>query len=106
MTEELIVTIAEAEAKATQKKVEAEAQASRILAEAETEANRVGQTLAQESKAYAEEQIKTAKIEAQNRYDETLEKQRKSAKVYCAKALENADDAIARIVGRIVNGNR
>ena len=106
MTEELIATVAEAEAKTKRMKVDAEVEAARILAQAETEASRTGETSAQVTKAYAETQIRNAQAEAQARYDKTVSDANKSAKIYCANALECADDTIARIVGRIVNGNR
>ena len=106
MTEEMIREITQAEEQATEKKQVALEQATAIVAQAQEQAQRMEQTSMEVCKAYRESQIKNAKVDAENKYAETLAQTEKSAKEYCADILRNADVAVSKIVERMISGNR
>ena len=105
MKEEIIQSIKNAEAQAQEIKRNAESQAQTILAEAEENARRAKDSAREVCKAYTETQIKNAKAEAERRYDDAICAREKSAREYCAKVLENAENTVLEIVGRIIRGD-
>ena len=105
MTEEMIKNITDAEEKASEMKRLATEQATRKIAEAETQATRLKQTSAQACKSYRETQLKTAVADAEKEYQKAMKKKEEDAKAYCEKVLENAEDCVREIVGRIVGGS-
>ncbi|MBQ8685094.1 MAG: hypothetical protein IJ514_02860 [Clostridia bacterium] len=106
MTEEMIKTITQAEEQAAEKKRAAIEQAATIVANAEAQAARTERSSDEVCKAYRESQLKSAKAEADKRYQETLEEREKAARAACASILKNADGSVSKIVERIVSGNR
>ncbi|MBQ8322390.1 MAG: hypothetical protein IJX91_00310 [Clostridia bacterium] len=105
MTEEMLKSITEAEARASAIKNAAYEKAAALVAEAEKQAARTEQSSAEVCKAYAETQVKNARAEAERRFEISVKTEEKQAREYCAQALENAEDCIGKIVGRIVGGN-
>ena len=106
MTEEIIKSITEAESRAAEIRRMAQETAVKILTEAEKNAARTEKSSAEICKAYTDTQIKTAKAEAENRYISTLENESQKAKKYCAQVLENAENVVNDIVGRVISGDR
>lgn len=106
MTEEMIGSITVAETRATEIKNAAQEKATRILADAELQATRKEKSSAEVCKAYAETQLKAVRLEAEERYEETLKTKKAEAKAYCVQIVKNAEDAVIEIVGRILSGDR
>ena len=104
MTEEIIKSITEAEKQAAECKRLAVEKAACILAEAEEKAVRLETTSVDVCKAYKETQTKIAMEDAERAYQETLEKKRSEAKEYCENALKNSEEAVSKIIGRIISG--
>ncbi len=106
MTEEMIRSITEAEAQATEIKRLAEEKAAQISADAVLSATRTEKSSDDVCKAYRETQIKTARAEAEIRYNAALATAEKQAREYCAEILKNSDASVSEIVGRIISGDR
>ncbi len=105
MTEEIIKSITDAEAQAAAIKRTASERAAQIIAQAEAQATQTERVSADVCKAYVDSQTKAAQAEAEKRYNETLATESKTARAYCAKVLEGAEDCVSKIVGRIVDGD-
>lgn len=106
MTEEIIKSITDAEAQATEMKRIATERASKILSDAETQAERSEQSSAEVCKAYRESQIRHANSDAEAEYAAAMQKSEYDAKGYCTRAWNEAEVFIGTIVGRIISGDR
>ncbi|MBO5412050.1 MAG: hypothetical protein J6A38_03110 [Clostridia bacterium] len=106
MTEEIIKSITNAEAKALEIKRVAQEQSARILADAEIRAEQILQTSAETCKAYRDEQLKQAVAQSEEEYCTTLKEEERKAKAYCATVLQTSEIVVSEIVGRIISGDR
>ena len=105
MTEELLKSITNAEEQAVEIRNIAVGKATKITAEAEKQSANTLSSATQVCKAYTETQMKNAREEAQRRYDATIKAEEKKSREYCAKVLQNAEESVNEIVGRIIGGN-
>ena len=105
MTEEMIRSIKDAETQGAELKAAAEIRAAQIVADAEKQAARTESSSEEVCKAYRETQLKSARAEAETRYQSTLKAKEKESREYCAKVLEKADENVRAIVRRIVSGD-
>lgn len=105
-TEEIIQAITAAEERAAEIRKSAAEQAARILVEAENQAANSEKSSAEVCKAYAESQLKAARAEAEKCYTDRIEEQKRQSKEDCENILQNAENSVTEIVGRIVGGNR
>ncbi len=105
MTEELLKQITNAEEQAVKIKNIAIDKATKLTADAEKQAVNTVFSATQVCKTYAETQIKNAREEAQQRYDATIKAEERQSREYCAKVLQNAEESVSEIVGRIIGGN-
>ena len=105
MTVEMIRAITESEEKANEIKRAATDKSAQILADADKQAIEVEKACVERLKAYKETELKNAKAEAENRYNEALSVAKKDAREYCANILKNAEVCVSEIVGRIVRGD-
>ena len=106
MTQDIIQAITQAEEQATEMKRQASAKAAEILSSAEQTVAQTETNSIADCKAYAETQIQNAKVQAEQRFVDTLHEEKQKAKAYCVSVLENAEPSVMNIVGRIVRGNR
>ena len=103
--EDIIKAITQAEEQGAKIKGVATEKAAQIIATAEGRATQEEKTSAEVCKAYADSQLKLAKADAEQRYEETVSRETAKAREYCAEALKNADDEVSEIVGRIIGGD-
>lgn len=106
MTEEIIKSITEAEARAAKIKESAFAQVAEIAAKAEERAFEIEKSSEEVCRAYRETQLKAAEADAEKAYLSALAQKREEAKQYADRLLENTELPVSRIVGRITGGNR
>lgn len=106
MTEEIIKSIAQAEAQATELKREATEKAARTIEDAEKQAAALEKSNAEVCRAYRESQTSSALEDAEKEYRAALRAKENEAKAYCEKALLESEACVEEIVGRIVRGCR
>lgn len=105
MTEEMIKSITDAEAKAAEIKQAAIEKSAQILAAAEEQAVGIEKACDMRLKTYRETELKNARAAAEAQYSQTLASAEKDARVYCANVLKNAETCVSEIVGRIASGD-
>jgi vacuolar-type H+-ATPase subunit H len=106
MTEEIIQSITAAEIEAANIKQAALEKAAQILLNAENSARGTENSAAETCKAYAISQNKQAQEDAETEYAAAMRKAKKDAQSYCEEALQNAENFIGTIIGRILRGDR
>lgn len=103
--QEIIKSINEAENKAAEIKEQALQRAAAIAEAAEVRCAEIEKLCEAECKAYRENAVRQAQIDAQNKYDEEITVKRAEAAQYAADKLKNTDKIVNDIVRRITRGS-
>ncbi len=99
--EEILKSVAEAEAKAEEIKRRAAERAAEIFAQSEAEAENVRKQSEAECKALRERKLNEARRQAQEDYLKALEVRRGEAQRFADSVLENIEAAAQAVAGRI-----
>ena len=105
MTEEIIKSITDVETQAAEMKKAAQEKAALILAQAQEKASEMENAALESAKSYRETRLKESLEDAEKEYAATLAKNTSAAKAYCETALNNSENSVMNIVGRIVRGD-
>ncbi len=102
--EEILKSVAEAEARAAEIREDATDKAAEIVARAEARATELAKSSEADSKAYREQALAAARRQAQEDYLRALEVRRGEAEKYADGLLKNTDAFVNTITRRICSG--
>ncbi len=102
--EEILKSIAEAEAHAEEIKQAAETCATGLVTDALGKVAELQKQVEAECKAYREKEIAAAQRAADEQYRKTLTESREAAKKYADELIENTDSFVRTIIGRTCGG--
>lgn len=103
--EDIIKSVNEAEKRAEEIKLSAEEQAAQILAEAEKKAAEILKSSEEKLKIYREEQLKSARDNADKEYERTLQSNAAKAEEYANSLIERTGIQVSEVVRRVSRGN-